>query len=87
LADLVNQLLGQIEAGQSEDALRTVELLNFQVSDPAICNQQTLDALLKARTLALIQRSHLQRRLRSLEARRLFHPQVEPISATWQIDG
>jgi hypothetical protein len=87
LADLLKQLLDQIEAGRSEDALYTIELMNFRSSDPAIRNQQTLDALQKARTLALIQRSHLQRRLRSLEARRFFHSHAEPISATWQIDG
>ena len=87
MADLVKQLLEQIEAGRSEEAMRTVALLNSLGSDPTICNQQTLDALQRARTLAIVQRSHLQRRLRSLQASRLFHSHIEAIRTTWYIDG
>jgi hypothetical protein len=87
LVDLNKQLLEQIEKGLLEDANRTVELLIAQSSHPSVCNRETLNALRKARTLALIQRSHLQRQLRMAHASRLFHTPVEAGAPTVQIDG
>jgi hypothetical protein len=87
LVDLREQLLDQIGKGLLEEANCTVQSLISKCSDPALCNQTTLAALKKARTLALIQRSHLQRRLRMVQASRLFHTSAESGTTTWQIDG
>jgi hypothetical protein len=87
LVDLREQLLDQIGKGLLEEANRTVQSLISNCSDPELCNQTTLAALKKARILALIQRSHLQRRLRMVQASRLFHTSAESHTATWQIDG
>jgi hypothetical protein len=87
LVDLTEQLLDQIGKGLLEEANRTVQTLISTGGDPSVCNQTTLAALKKARTLALIQRSHLQRRLRMVHASRLFHPSADPATMTWQIDG
>jgi hypothetical protein len=87
LADLTKALLDQIETGRLEEAYSTVQSLISRGSDPSICNQATLIALKKARTLALIQRSHLQRRLRMMQASRLFNAPVESDLATWRVDG
>jgi hypothetical protein len=86
LADLTKQLMDQIEAGRLEEANRTLQLINSLSRDPSVCNQATLAALKKARTLSIIQRSHLQRRLRLVQASRLFHPPAD-VGRTWQIDG
>jgi hypothetical protein len=80
-------LLTQIEAGQLEDANRTLELLKKHAADPAVCNQETLNTLQKAKVLAMIQRSHIQRELRSLQASRLFNMPAEVSAPTWRIDG
>jgi hypothetical protein len=87
LVDLREQLLDQIGKGLLEEANQTVQSLISKSSDPSLCNQTTLATLKKARTLALIQRSHLQRRLRMVQASRLFHTSMEPSITTWQIDG
>jgi hypothetical protein len=85
--DLVRQLLNEIENGRIEEATRTSQRLGSRCSDPAVCNRETLTALKKASTLAIIQRSHIQRRLRSLAASRLYRPPIAMARNTWQIDG
>jgi len=87
LADLTKVLLDQIETGRLEEAYCTVQSLISRSSDPSICNQATLTDLKKARDLALIQRSHLQRRLRMVQASRLFNTPVEADLATWRVNG
>jgi hypothetical protein len=87
LADLTEQLLEQIATGRLDEANRTVQSLISQSSNPSICNRATLTALREARTLALVERSHLQRRLRMVQASRLFQTPIDAGPATWQIDG
>jgi hypothetical protein len=85
--NLLANLLKEIETGRLEDAVRTSNLLSPLLRDPSVCTRATLDALERARNLALIERSHLQFRLRSLAASRLYRSQVEGASATWTIDA
>ena len=87
MVDLCTQLLNEIAAGDVEQADRTLQQVNALAADPSICNQQTLDALKKARTLAMIQRSHIQRRLRTVRASHLFYAPQDAGLNTWQIDG
>jgi hypothetical protein len=87
MGDLAKLLLEQVQSGQLESATLTLELLNSQAGDPAVCNQETLDILQKAKVLAVIQRSHVQRQLRSLQASRLFAEPVDAGTATWRIDA
>jgi FMN phosphatase YigB (HAD superfamily) len=87
LPNLARLLLDQVEGGRLEEAAWTVELINSRCSDPHVCTKETLDALQKAKVLATIQRSHIQRQLRSLQARRLFDAPSEGSATTWRIDG
>jgi hypothetical protein len=87
LADLCTQLLREIANGEFEEANGTVQKLNALSSDPSVCNRRTLEILQNARTLTLIQRSQLQRRLRSLQASRLFIAPQEAGLTTWRIDA
>ena len=87
MPNLTRLLLDQVEGGRFEEAARTVELINSRCGDPHICTQEMLDALQKAKVLTMIQRSHIQRQLRSLQASRLFDVPADNSAATWRIDG
>jgi hypothetical protein len=87
LANLLAKLLREIEAGCVEEANRTIQMLVPKFRDPANCNRDTLAALEKARTLALIQRSQIQRRLRTVAASRLYAAPSDLIFNTWRIDA
>jgi hypothetical protein len=87
LADLIRQLLDQIETGRLEEANRTSRLIHSLGRDPSICNRESLAGLKKAWTLAIVQRSHIQRRLRSLAASRLYRPAVDTDRRTFQLEG
>ncbi len=90
--NLTRQLLDEIAGGRLEDANRTVQCIGSLSKDPAasreIVTRETLDALQKARTLALVQRSHIQSRIRKLAVRRLYPAPIEFAErSTWRIDG
>lgn len=87
MADLTKLLLEQIETGRLEEAALTLNLIGSRAADPDVCNQATLDTLQKAKVLALIHRSHIQRQLRSLQASRLFDTPTDNRAATWQIEA
>jgi hypothetical protein len=87
LGKLTDRIIQEIRSGRLEEANRSVQLLGSLASNPSVCSQETLDALQEARTLALIHRSHIQRRLRSLASSRLYRAPLDPDRKTWQIDG
>jgi hypothetical protein len=87
LADPLAKLLNEIEAGRVEDANRTIQLLDSWFRDPAHCTPETLAALERARTLALIQRSQIQRRLRTVAASRLYAIPTGLHFNTWRLEG
>jgi hypothetical protein len=87
MSELLKRLLEQIESGRLEEATLTSQLLNSFCRDPSFCNAEALSAFQKARTLAIIQRSHLQCRLRSVAASRLYRSPLDTDRNTWQIDG
>jgi hypothetical protein len=85
--NLADRIVHEIELGRMEEALEIVQALNSIGGNPSVCNRRTLDALQKARTLALVQRSHVQRKLRSLQASRLYTPRPETERRTFEIDA
>ena len=87
MASLTGDILAAIEAGHLEKATRLVQTLGSLIRDPAICTQETLAALQRARNLAIVQRSHIQRRLSSLAASRLYGVSPQTDRITWQIEG
>ncbi len=85
--DLAPEILRQIERGDLAAASNTLCKIEAQAHLPHVCNPELLTALQKARSLVIVQRSHLLMQLRSLDASRLYCTPAPITTQTWQLDG
>ena len=80
-------MLRNVECGDLPEAAAVLQLIDAQASLPNVCNAELLASLQKARSLLIVRRASLVRRLRSLRTRQPYTAACAPVTPTWQLDG